>query len=138
MPCEIGVASLSAPRPASLGLLLILALGILVAGLWRVLAADRAAFGIPSAVSLPLARLWCDISPPSPGCSASWRRFLEAAAGADVAVTSPGAAGMGQDSPLASDPVRDLQAPVLATSAESIGGGAEEVTHVVTSGGFAP
>jgi hypothetical protein len=59
MPCELGVASLSAPRPASLGLPLIICLGILAAGLWRVLAADLAAFGIPSGVlPLLLARFW--------------------------------------------------------------------------------
>jgi hypothetical protein len=126
MPCELGVASLSAPRPASLGLLSVLALGILAAGLRRVLAADRAAFGIPLAVPPPLARLGGGISwvlaparPPSPrGCSASRQRFPRAAAGANV-VTSPGAAGVGQENPLASHPAGDLQAPVLAMLAES-------------------
>ena len=44
MPCELGVASLSAPHPASLGLLFIRCLGILAAGLRGVLAPDRAAF----------------------------------------------------------------------------------------------
>jgi hypothetical protein len=130
MPCELGVASLSAPRPASLGLLLILCLGILATGLRRVLATDRAAFGIPFAVPPPLARLgggiscvWVAGSPSPRGCSASWRRFPRTALGANVSVksdvTSPGAGGMGQESPLASHPAGDLQAPVLAMLAES-------------------
>jgi hypothetical protein len=62
MPCELGVASLSAPRPASLGIPFIFALGILAAGLRWVLAADRAAFGIPLAVPPHLARLGGGIS----------------------------------------------------------------------------
>ena len=128
MPCELGVASLSAPRPASLGLSSITCLGILAAGLWRVLAADCATFRIPSVVTPPLARLGGGISwvfvpdgpPSSRGCSASRRRFPRATAGADVFdVTSPGTTGMGQDIPLASPPAGDLQAPVLATLAES-------------------
>jgi hypothetical protein len=105
-----------------LGLPLKSCLGILAAGLWRVLAADRVAFRVPLVVPPPLARLGGGISrvrapaePPSPrGCSASRQRFPRAAAGANV-VTSPGAAGMGQESPLASHPAGDLQVPVLAT-----------------------
>ena len=68
MPCELGVASLFAPRPASLGVPPNLGLGILAAGLQLVLAADCAPFRIP------------------------------------LAVPSPGAAGMGQENPLASRP----------------------------------
>jgi hypothetical protein len=146
MPCELGVASLSAPRPASLGLLLIFALGILAAGLRRVLAVDRAAFGIPLAVPPPLARLGGGISwvlapagPPSPRGSASRQRFPRAAAGANV-VPSPGAARMGQGSPLASHPAGDLQVPVFAKLAESplyVADGTKK-THVVMSDGFAP
>ncbi|KAN0112068.1 hypothetical protein V8E52_007808 [Russula decolorans] len=125
MPCELGVASLSAPRPASLGLPLVLCLGILAAGLRRLLAADRAAFGIPSAVPPPLARfgggissVWVPAGPSSPrGCSASRWRFPRVAAGGNV-VTSPVAAGMCQEYPLA-HPARDLEAPVLAMLAES-------------------
>jgi hypothetical protein len=131
MPCELGVASLSAPRPASLGLLSILCLGILAAGLLRVLAADRAAFGIPFAFPPPLARLGGGMSwvvvpagPPSPrGGSASRRRFPRAGAGANVSVTfdvtSTGEAGMVQESPLGSHPAGDLHAAVLAMLAES-------------------
>ncbi|KAN0123608.1 hypothetical protein V8E52_002940 [Russula decolorans] len=126
MPCELGVASLSAPRPASLGLLSILCLGILAAGLLRVLAADRAAFEIPFAFPPPLARLGGGMSwvvvpagPPSPrGGSASRRRFPRAGAGANVSVTfdvtSTGEAGMVQESPLGSHPAGDLHAAVLA------------------------
>ena len=142
MPCELGVASLSAPRPACLGLLLIFSLGILATGLRRVLAAVRAAFGIPSAVPPPLARLgggiscvWVPAGPPSPrGCSDSWRRFPRAAEGAIVLVTfdvtSPGTAGMGQDNPLVSHPAGNLQVPVLATLTESplyVGGSTKKI-----------
>jgi hypothetical protein len=137
MPCELGVASLSAPRPASLGLPSVFALGILATGLLRVLAADRAAFGIPFAVSPPLTRFGGGISsvsvpagPLSPrGCSASRWRFPRVAAGENVA-TSPVAAGMGQEYPLA-HPARGLQAPVLAMLAKSslyVGGGAKILT----------
>ena len=62
MPCELGVASLSAPRPAFLGLPLMNCLGILAAGLWRALVTDPAAFRTPSAVPPPLARLGGGIS----------------------------------------------------------------------------
>ena len=153
MPCELRVASLSAPRPASLGFLAIVCSGILAAGLGRVLVADRPTFRTPSAVTPPLARLGGDISwvfdpagpPSSRGCSASRWRFPRARAGAGVSVTfnvtSPGAAGMGQDIPLASPPAGDLQAPVLATLAESPllrRRRYKENTHVVTSDTFAP
>ena len=117
MPCELGVASLSAPRPAFLGLLSMFCLGILAAGLWRVLVVDPAAFRIPIAVPSPLARLGGGVSwvvptaPPSGGCSSSCQRFPRA--------TSPGATGVGQEILLASPPSGDLQAPVLATLAES-------------------
>ena len=142
MPCELGVASLSTPRPASLGLPFILCLGILATGLWRVLAADRAAFGIPLAVSPPLARLgsciWWICVPaglPTPrGCSTSRRRFPRAAAGANVFVTSSVAsrdsAGMGQENPLTSHATGDLRAPVLASLAKSpiyVGGGTKKI-----------
>ena len=126
MPCELRVASLSAPRPASLGLLFNDCLGILAAGLRRVLAADCTAFEIPLVVPPPLARLGGGISwvglpawPPSPrGCSTSRRRFPRAAAGVEIFVTfdvtSPGKAGMGQDNPLAYHPAEDLQAPSIS------------------------
>jgi hypothetical protein len=137
MPCELGVASLSAPRPASLDIPLFFDLGILAAGLRRLLAADRAAFGIPSAVPPPLARfrggislVWVPAGPSSPrGCSASRWRFPRVAAGENV-VTSPVAAGLGQEYPPA-HPAGDLQAPVLAMLAESplyVGGGAKILT----------
>ena len=150
MPCELGVASLSAPRPASLGLPLFFCLGILAAGLWRVLAADRAAFRIPLAVSPPLARLgggisseWVPAGPPSPrGSSASRRRFPRTAAGGNAIVTfdvtSPGAAGMGQDNPLVSHPAKDLHVTVLATLTESPRRRYKKDTHVATSDPFAP
>jgi hypothetical protein len=129
MPCELGVAGLSAPRPASWGLLSIFVWGILAAGLWRVWAADCAAFKIPLGVTPPLAHLgggiswvWLASGPASPrGSSASRRRFPRAVAGANVFVTfdvtSPGTAGMGQDNSLASHPAGDPQPPVLATLA---------------------
>jgi hypothetical protein len=54
--------------------------------------------------------------------------------GAYVAIafdaTWPDAAGMGQENPLASSPVRDLHAPVLATLADSplyVGGGTKKL-----------
>ena len=116
MPCELGVASLSAPRPASLGLPFVLSLGILAAGLGRVLAPDRAAFRTPLAVSPPLARFWGGISVWVASSSTSQRRFPRATAEGNVVVTfdatSPGAAGMGQDIPLVSHPAGDLQAPL--------------------------
>ena len=76
--------------------------------MWRVLAADCAAFGIPSAAPPPLTRLgggvsseWVPAGSSSPrGSSASRWRFPRAVAGTDVVVTG------------------DLQAPVLTTLAE--------------------
>ena len=113
MSCGLGVASLSAPRPAFLGLPLLLDFGILAAGLRRLLAADRAAFGIPFAVLPPLARFGGGISsvlvPAGPsslrGCSASRWRFPRVAAGENA--TSPAAAGMGWEYPL-THPAGDL------------------------------
>jgi hypothetical protein len=60
-PCEFGVASLSALRPASLGSLLILDFGILAAGLWWDLNADRAAFRITFGLP-PVTHFWGGIS----------------------------------------------------------------------------
>ena len=128
MPCELEVASLSAPRPASMGLSLILVLGILATGLRQVLPVERAAFEIPLAVPPPLSCLGGSIpwvapaeSPTPRGCSASRWRFPRDVAGANVVVTFDvtllGAAGTGQEY---SHPAGDLQASVLATWAESL------------------
>ena len=94
MPCVLGVASLSAPRPASLGLQLTLDIGILATGLLRGLAVDCFVFvRIPLAALPPRARFGGGIpwvptitGPPSPQETSVSRWRLPRATEEDVAV----------------------------------------------------
>ncbi len=122
MPCALGVASLSAPRPASLGLLSIFVFGILVTGLVQVLAVDCFAFvRNPSATLPPRVRFGDGIScvsaftgPPLPQETSVSRWRLPRAPEENVAV------GVGQATSPVTHSTGYLQTLVLATLAESL------------------